>query len=77
MPLGTPGFYGTNADGSDNHDWCRFCYQNGAYTEPELTLDEMISRSTEFMTISLKYTKDDAERLSRDIIPTLRRWTAA
>lgn len=74
MPLNTPGFYGTNPDGSDNTEWCRFCYQQGAFTEPSLTVDEMVARSIEFMTSSLKYSKADAEQMSREVIPTLKRW---
>ena len=34
--------YGTNKDGSPNDEFCIDCYQNGEYTEPDITLDEMI-----------------------------------
>ena len=38
--------YGTNKDGSLNSDYCIDCYQNGEFTEPDITLSEMITRKT-------------------------------
>lgn len=74
MPLGTPGFYGTEKDGSENRDWCRFCYAGGAFTQPDLTLEAMIASSVRFMTTNLKFAEADAERMSHDVIPKLKRW---
>ena len=36
--------FGTNIDGSKNHDYCNECYQNGEFTEPNITLEEMITK---------------------------------
>jgi hypothetical protein len=74
MPLGSAGFYGTNADGSDAMEYCRFCFQQGAFVEPELTVDEMVDRSIEYMTNSMKFDKAEAEALSKGVIPGLKRW---
>lgn len=35
---------GTNGDGSVSNYFCKECYSNGQYTEPELTLDEAQAR---------------------------------
>lgn len=40
---------GTNKDGSLNEDYCKECYQNGEFTEPDLTLNEMIIRCSKKM----------------------------
>ena len=40
--------YGTNKDGSLNPDFCIDCYQNGEYTEPDITLEEMIVSVKEY-----------------------------
>ena len=32
---------GTEADGSKNLMFCSYCYQEGAFTEPDMTVDEM------------------------------------
>lgn len=74
MPLGTPGGYGMEKDGRENRDWCRFCYSGGAFTQPDQTVDGMVASSVAFMTANLGFTKADAERMSREVIPSLKRW---
>ena len=32
---------GTNADGSKNNMYCSKCYQNGSFTTPDMTVDQM------------------------------------
>ena len=42
MPMGNTGeFYGTNADGSKNTEYCSYCFDSGKFTG-EMTMDEMI-----------------------------------
>ena len=41
--------FGTNIDGSKNHDYCNECYQNGEFTEPNITLEEMITKNVKKM----------------------------
>ena len=38
------GDYGTNKDHTENRDYCNECYQNGEFTEPDITLEEMIEK---------------------------------
>jgi hypothetical protein len=73
MPL-AQGFYGSKKDGSEEMTYCRFCYQIGEFSEPDMTVDEMIDRSVQFMVSSLRYTKEQAETMSQEVIPTLTRW---
>jgi hypothetical protein len=35
---------GTNADGTKSTEYCSNCYQNGHFTLPHITLDEMKTR---------------------------------
>ena len=74
MPLGAPGFYGTTADGSEQADYCKFCYQHGAFTQPDLTVAQMIESSVKFMTQNLKFDEVNARAMSEAVIPTLKRW---
>lgn len=74
MRFEVEGFYGTNAEGSENKDYCKFCFQNGSFTLPDLTLREMIQRSVDFMSKKLNFTEAKAKELSEEIIPTLKRW---
>lgn len=32
---------GTNSDGTKNLMYCSYCYSNGAFTKPDMTMDEM------------------------------------
>lgn len=32
---------GTEKDGSKNDKWCSLCYENGAFTGPDCTLEDM------------------------------------
>lgn len=73
MPLGA-GFYGTNADGSDAMDFCKFCFQQGSYTDPTLTMDRMILLSIENMVGELGMDEKEAQQLAHSVIPTLKRW---
>ncbi|MBP3225440.1 MAG: zinc ribbon domain-containing protein, partial [Methanobrevibacter sp.] len=41
--------YGTNEDGSLNPEFCKDCFQDGKYTEPDITLTEMIVRKSKEM----------------------------
>lgn len=73
LPIGE-GFYGTKADGSDACEYCTLCYRSGAFVEPDLSLDEMISRSIAHMTSKLGFTDAKAYDLAHAVIPKLSRW---
>lgn len=32
---------GTNADGQPSHKYCSFCYENGEFLQPDITVEEM------------------------------------
>ncbi len=68
---------GTNADGSANQEYCMFCFKNGAFTQPNQTMEEMIASSISFMSSSMEFTEKQAHDLSWKVIPELRRWKHA
>lgn len=44
MPLSTKNAgdcRGTGADGRRSEKWCSLCYENGAFKQPDISLDEM------------------------------------
>jgi hypothetical protein len=49
MPLGTPEDRGTEGDGTPSAYYCRYCYQDGAFTEPGATIETMAARGGEMM----------------------------
>lgn len=76
MPLG-PGFFGTEADGSDTQVYCKFCYRDGAYVSPEMTMDEMLNLSVEQMVGQQGMPLEEATKAAHEVIPTLERWQTA
>ena len=66
--------FGTASDGSPVSEYCMFCYQNGGFTNPTQTLDEMIQSSVDFMTGNMEFSREQATQMSNDVIPQLKRW---
>ena len=75
MPLETSfKNYGTESDGTPASEYCMFCYQDGAFTNPTQTVDEMVQSSIDFMTGSMEFTHEQASKMSNDVIRRLKRW---
>jgi hypothetical protein len=72
MPLQKPEDFGTNADGSKNQEYCQYCYQKGKFTEPEISMEQMIEKCTGIMK-QMQMPKDQIEK-TRLFIPMLKRW---
>lgn len=74
MPIDTPEMYGTEKDGSKNSDYCTYCYKNGEFSNPRLTLEEMKQHMMKIM---------EKDKLPADImevavsrLPYLKRWSS-
>ena len=87
MPMGAANeMYGTNADGSKNDDYCKYCFDNGAFTT-DCTMDEMIEICVPHMIASAEkgmskdevnsLTEEKAREMIREFFPTLKRWKIA
>lgn len=73
MPL-SKGFFGRHADGTETEEFCKLCYADGAFTNPDQTLDEMIASSIENMRGDLQMPIEQARDLANSFIPKLNRW---
>ncbi len=73
MPL-MPGNFGTDAAGQEQKTYCKFCYQKGSFTEPDLTAAGMVEKSVRFMTAEFKMPEARAREMSEAVIPKLKRW---
>ena len=67
-------FYGTEEGGVETREYCRFCYSDGKFVEPDLTVDQMVQRNLDFMTKKLKIEDAKSREFSYALIPTLKRW---
>lgn len=75
MPLSNPELSGTEKDGSRKKYYCKYCYQNGQFTQPYLTLEEMKTR----VKSKMEEMKMDADTISTVVssLPNLKRWRKA
>jgi hypothetical protein len=72
MPLQKPEDFGTNADGSKNQEYCQYCCQKGNFTEPAITMEQMIEKCTGIMK-QMNMPEAQIEQ-TKKFIPMLKRW---
>lgn len=66
--------YGSNADGSKNKEYCKYCFQNGKFTK-EQTMEEAIESDIQFwMNDTDCKTADAARSKMMEVFPKLKRW---
>jgi len=72
MPIEIDHVKGSEIDGSKSNEYCMYCYENGAFKEPNMTLGQMISVvETQMEKMNLPMKLIDA---SINKIPKLSRW---
>lgn len=78
MPLTKNDDCGTNADGSINFDYCKYCYQGGKFLQ-DCTMDEMIEHCAQFVdevnkNLPQPMTREEYVNMMHSFFPMLRRW---
>lgn len=73
MPLPEENVYGTEAGGAKTAEYCMYCYEEGAFKQPELTMEQMIEVCVPFMTEEGMPEAEARAILGRQL-PTLKRW---
>jgi hypothetical protein len=74
MPLEKPADFGTAADGSTIADYCRYCFRNGAFTEPDMSMHGMMAKGVGIMIQRGIMSEAQAQALMCEVIPKLKRW---
>ncbi len=74
MPLQRPEDLGTAAGGDKAREYCRFCFQDGAYTDPEISMQGMIDKCAGIMAQQGIMPEAQARTLMIGLIPKLKRW---
>ena len=65
---------GTNADGSRNTDYCKYCYENGEFTQ-DCTMEEVIDVCVPYVVATIpNMTEETARTQLTKLFPTLKRW---
>lgn len=74
MPLDNPKVHGTEKDGSQSNEYCRYCYLNGTFTKPGITLKEMFSN----IITQMEKMNFDSKTIDLAVsnLPNLKRWSS-
>lgn len=73
MPMDKPGDFGTGTEGSRNNDYCHFCFKDGRFTEPHISMEQMIDKIAG-MAPMMRMTEAKAREMAKTFIPRLKRW---
>ena len=63
---------GVNADGSENSDYCKWCYDEGEFASA--TMDDVIEKSAPYLMQATGVTLDEAVSFMGVLLPSLKRW---
>jgi hypothetical protein len=75
MPMQKPEDFGKNADGTQNVEYCCHCFQNGAFVNPEMTVEQMVEMCSKIMRDM--HLPEELVGQAANAIPTLKRWQSA
>ncbi|HEU5218372.1 MAG TPA: zinc ribbon domain-containing protein [Gemmatimonadales bacterium] len=74
MPLYQPEDFGTDPTGHRVNDYCRHCYADGQFTQPAMSLAEMVDHGTAVMVHEGLMPEASARALLTEFLPRLKRW---
>lgn len=72
MPITANDQLGTNADGSINNDYCKYCYENGEFID-KVSMEEYIDMCSQYGE-QAGMTNEEMRKLCTELFPTLKRW---
>jgi len=73
MPMTEIGLFGTNENGDMNHEYCKYCFTDGKFTQENITLVDMVAICVPHMKAQ-GFTEDKAQEMMNSFLPTLKRW---
>ena len=74
MPMISREDFGTNGDESRNQNYCHYCYESGQFSEPDISIAEMINKVAMMMVQMQKIPEKQARKMTGRFIPQLKRW---
>lgn len=72
MPIESDDQLGHNKDGSMNHDYCKYCYENGEFIH-KVTMEQFIEMCSKFGS-QANMSNEEMHKLCEKLFPTLKRW---
>lgn len=76
MPLTTPAQFGTETGGNTTREYCIYCYKEGKFEQPDITLEGMIEMCTAILNQE-GMDEESARSMLRNQLPFLKRWNAS
>jgi hypothetical protein len=74
MPMRKNDDHGSEKDASRSEDYCCYCYQNGDFVNPDMSLEEMIGLCASEMDEIGMMPYEEARKLNERLMPPLKRW---
>ena len=75
--MSKPEDFGAETDGGASSDYCSCCYQDGTFTEPDVTREEMALRVIGIVTQHKILSAEEASEQIPALFRTLKRWRNA
>jgi hypothetical protein len=72
MPLDKEDIKGTEKNGLKSNEYCKYCYENGVFKHPKMSLDEM-KNNVENTMKKLEIHHYEIQK-AVNILPALKRW---
>lgn len=72
MPIDDMAVRGTEKDGSKSSEYCKYCYEKGAFISPDISLDQM--KTIVKTELEKRQSPHDIIQLAVDSLPHLKRW---
>ncbi|MDU5144035.1 MAG: effector binding domain-containing protein [Paenibacillus dendritiformis] len=73
MPLHSEEQLGTDKGNGKVQDYCIYCYEDGAFKQPDMTMEEMIEACVPFV-VENGMEEQAARAMLKNYLPTLKRW---
>lgn len=72
MPIAKEEQFGTNEDGSQNKDYCIYCYKDGKFVD-DVTMEEYIEMCSKYGE-QAGMSNEEMKKYCEEVFPTLKRW---
>ncbi|MEA3272988.1 MAG: zinc ribbon domain-containing protein [Patescibacteria group bacterium] len=74
MPMKRIKDYGIFPNKNRSKEYCHFCFQEGKFVDPDITIEQMINRVAVVMADKMKMTERQARGMAENFLPSLKRW---
>jgi hypothetical protein len=74
MPMESPEDFGRGQNGFRVDHFCRYCFANGAFTEPDISMEAMLDKCASVMAQKGIHGSASGRALMAGVLPRLKRW---